>query len=41
MENKTVKIRVIDGSGDAVKQDIGGWVVMPPSHWEVIKKQLK
>jgi len=40
LENKTVNGRVMDGSGDAVEQDVGGWVLMPVSHWEAIKRQL-
>jgi hypothetical protein len=29
------------GSGDAVKQDVGGWVMMPVDHWEAIKRNLE
>ncbi|MCY3019528.1 MAG: hypothetical protein NTW87_10940 [Planctomycetota bacterium] len=41
LENTTVKGRVLDGSGDAVEQDIGGWVVMPSDHWEAVKRNLE
>jgi len=41
LENKAVKARVLDGSGDAVKQDVGGWVMMPPEHWEAVKRKLE
>jgi len=41
LENKTVRARVLDGTGDAVKQDIGGWIMLPPDHWEAIKKRLE
>lgn len=36
-----VEGRVLDGSGDAVKQQVGGWVMMPPSHWAAIRERLK
>jgi len=32
---------VLDGSGAAVEQDIGGWVVMPNDHWESVKRNLE
>jgi hypothetical protein len=41
LENTTVKGRVLEGSGDAVDQDVGGWIMMPPDHWETVKKSLK
>ena len=41
LENATVKGRVLDGSGDAVKQDIGGWIMQPPDHWEAVKRNLE
>lgn len=41
LENTTVKGRLIDGSGKAVEQDVGGWIFMPPSHWELIKKEVE
>lgn len=41
LENKKVKARVIDGSGDAVEQDVGGWIAMPFDHWEVVKRKLE
>lgn len=41
LENRSVKGRVIDGSGAAVEQDVGGWVVMPPDHWEAVKRKLE
>ena len=34
--NKTVRGRVLDGTGDAVEQDIGGWIAMPAEHWNAI-----
>ena len=40
LENKTVLGRVLDGSGSPVKQEIGGWVMMPPDHWLVVKRAL-
>ncbi len=39
LENKTVRGERLDGAGVA-DIDIGGWVAMPPEHWEVINKML-
>jgi hypothetical protein len=36
-----VKARIKIGDNDSVEQEIGGWVVMPPEHWERIKEKLK
>lgn len=41
LENKTLRIRTLDGSGDAVTQDVGGWVAMPESHWQAVNKELE
>ena len=41
LENTSVKGRVLDGSGDAVQQDVGGWVTMPPDHWDAVKRALE
>lgn len=41
LENTKVKGRVLDGSGDAVEQDIGGWIMQPPDHWEAVKRNLE
>lgn len=41
LESSKVKGRVLDGTGDAVDQDIGGWVVMPPDHWDAVKRTLE
>ena len=41
LENTKVEGRVLDGSGDTVQQDIGGWVVMPSDHWEAVKRNLE
>jgi len=41
LENANVKGRVLDGSGDAVQQDIGGWIAMPNDHWESVKRNLE
>jgi len=41
LENSTVRCRVLkDETGDAVNQDIGGWIAMPPEHWESVKKEI-
>jgi len=41
LENRTVKGRVLDGTGAAVTQDVGGWVMMPPDHWDAVKRALE
>lgn len=41
LDQVTVAGRVMDGTGDAVKQDVGGWVMMPPDHWDSVKKALE
>lgn len=41
LENTKVKGRLIDGSGKAIEQDVGGWVMMPNSHWEMVKKEIE
>lgn len=41
LENSSLKGRVLDGTGDAVQQDVGGWVFMPLDHWESVKKALE
>jgi len=41
LENAKVKGRAIDGSGDAVEQDMGGWIAMPSDHWESVKRNLE
>lgn len=28
-------------TNEPVKQDIGGWVIMPKEHWDVIKARLE
>ena len=40
LENVTVDGERLDGGG-AAEHDVGGWVAMPPSHWEVIKAHLE
>jgi len=27
--------------GTEVEQDVGGWIMMPPGHWEVIQRHLQ
>lgn len=41
LENGKVKGRVVDGTGEAVEQDMGGWVAMPSDHWEAVKRGLE
>lgn len=41
LENAKVKGRAMDDTGAAVEQKIGGWVMMPPEHWEAVKRELE
>ena len=44
LENKELDCRVLtdkDGETNVVKQDVGGWVAMPPAHWDTFKKRFK
>jgi hypothetical protein len=40
LEKAKVRGRALDGTGDAVEQDVGGWVAMPESHWKAVKEAL-
>lgn len=40
LENVTVSGERLDGGG-AAEHDIGGWVAMPPSHWDAIKAMIE
>lgn len=41
LKNAKVTGRLIDGTGQAVTQDVGGWVMMPPEHWAAIRRALE
>lgn len=41
LENTTVRFRQLDDDGQVVRQDIGGWVAMPMSHWEQVRAVLE
>lgn len=46
LKNVTVRGRTLgvdskDGQYKEVDQDVGGWVTMPPEHWEMIQADLK
>ena len=41
LDGITVQGRALDGSGDAVRQDVGGWIMMPPDHWAAIQRALE
>lgn len=34
LENRTVKARPLNGPDQVVRVDIGGWVAMPPEHFD-------
>ena len=41
LQNAKVIGRVLNAyTLDPVTQDIGGWIAMPPEHWELIQKKL-
>lgn len=40
LDNKTLKGKTLEGTGDAVEQNVDGWVFMPPDHWDLIKRML-
>lgn len=40
LENITVRGERLDGGGVA-EHDVGGWVMMPPSHWQTVKGVLE
>lgn len=40
MGKEKVTIQLLDGSEAPVKQDIGGWVVMPWEHWSAVKRRV-
>lgn len=40
MEQVTVKGERLDGGGIAT-HDVGGWVMMPPDHWDLISAEFK
>lgn len=42
LENVDLQCRVLtDESGDAVQQDVGGWIAMPPEHWESVRREVE
>lgn len=41
LENVTVRFRQLADDGQVVRQDIGGWVAMPMSHWEQVRAVLE
>ena len=41
LQNTTVQGKLLDDSGQVVNQAIGGWVCMPPEHWDVCRKLLE
>ena len=41
LENKDLVVKTLDGQGNPVVQDVGGWVVMPLDHWTALKNALE
>lgn len=39
----TVDARLLSdtGAGDVFEQDVGGWVMMHPDHWDAVKREIK
>ena len=40
LQNVTVKARTLVGEHE-VQQGIGGWVAMPMSHWQAVKRAIE
>ena len=38
LDKAVIRGRVLDGTGDAVRQDVGGWVCMPMDHFDALKR---
>jgi hypothetical protein len=36
LDKAVVNVKTLTGDSAAVKQDVTGWVCMPPTHWEVV-----
>lgn len=41
LENRRMKSQALTGSEEIISQDVGGWVSMPPEHWDAVKRQLE
>lgn len=44
LENRKIRCHVItdkDGEIKILKQDVGGWVAMPPEHWQTLKNEME
>ena len=41
LENRRMKCQALTGSEAMIQQDVGGWVAMPPEHWDAVKRQLE
>lgn len=41
LQNVRAQCRQLEDGGQAVQQDLGGWVSMPKKHWDVIKSKLE
>ncbi len=41
LRNTKALLNVFKGHKEPVTQDIGGWIVMPPDHWEAVERALK
>jgi len=41
LETRVLRCRVLtDESGSDVSQDVGGWIAMPPEHWDTVKREI-
>lgn len=41
LENARLRARQLADDGQTVTQDVGGWIAMPKSHWDVVKAALE
>ena len=41
LNDTTVDFRQLNSDGQHVRQNVGGWIAMPPDHWEIVKEALE
>ncbi len=40
LANQKIRGQVLDTPHDPIEQDCGGWIFMPPDHWDFVQKEL-
>ena len=41
LQNRKMPCRILKDEGGIVQQDIGGWIAMPPEHWQSVKELIE